>query len=580
MTLITPDKFDKSLEYISQCDEVAIDTETYWTDSWDNKLIIGVSVYGEANGKSLSCYYPYRHEWETQNNLDLDSLTLLAKTLDATPQIYHNAKFDRQEFFKDGIVLKAPFMCSMVMSHMINENDSHELEDLAEKFKIDPHANARKAHLHELRKHTIWHKIPAEFMVPYACGDTRNTFYLAKKLKPILDKQEMYNLWAIEEAYSDALMHLEINGILIDSDMADEFSFRAARRMGGIKKELGFDPGKPLALATKLFIDLRLPIIEVGKPSKQFPRGRPTMNEATLNQLAKVARTKSPEAVGVMQLVLEYRGLQKRRSTWYEGWPELADKNNVLHPTFHQHGTVTTRLSSVGPNMQQIPREDDEGVPSPKKLVRAPKGYELWQADYSQIEYRLAGVLSGDPIILEAYRSGKDMHSSTGERLALPRQGAKTTNFLFIYEGGPTRWAEVFDRPMDEAKRVWSEYHQLYHVMFAYANKVNTTASERGWIRMWDGRRRHFKFNFECKKAWNSLVQGGAARIIQKSVVNIHQDTAVLSKMVNQVHDALWFIIPEYAIHTEKAKLTYLMEWPSRDSRFKIPFTIDWSRIA
>jgi DNA polymerase I len=581
MTLITPDNFDKSLSFIEQCEEIAVDTETYWTDSWDNKLIIGISIYGESNqGKTLGCYYPFRHEWEGHKNLDIDSLERLSKVIDEIPQLYHNAKFDRQEFVKEGIYLKAPFFCTMVASHMINENDSHELEDLAERFKIDPHANARKAHLHAVRKHTIWHQIPAQFMVPYACGDTRNTFYLAKRLRPILAKQEMDHLWETEEAYSDALMHVEINGIPIDPDMADEFSVRSARRMGTIKKELGFDPGKPLALATKLFIELGLPMLEIGKPSKQFPRGRPTMNEATFVQLAKIAKTKSPEANKVMDLVLEYRGLQKRRSTWYEGWPALTDKKNTLHPTFHQHGTVTTRLSSVGPNMQQIPREDEEGVPSPKKLVRAPVGYELWQADYSQIEYRLAGVLSGDPVILDAYRSGQDMHSATATRLSLTRQQAKTTNFLFIYEGGPGRWAEVFDRPLDEAKSVYSGYHQLYNVMFKFASSVNTKASERGWIRLWDGRRRHFKFHFETKKAWNSYVQGGAARIIQKSVVAIHRDTTLLSKVNNQVHDALWFAIPSYAIHTEMAKLTYHMEWPSRDKRFKINFPVDWTRIA
>lgn len=580
MTLIGVDKFDKAISIISQASEIAVDTETYWTDDWDNKLIIGVSIYGEFDGKYFNGYFPYRHEWETAENLPFETLQRLGKTIDEVPQDYHNAKFDRQEFAKDGIYLKAPFFCTMVASHMVNENDSHTLEDQAEKYGIDIHANARKAHIHEIRKHTIWHKIPPEIMVPYACGDTRNTFYLAKRLRPILDKQEMSHLWDTEEAYSDALMHLEIVGIDIDPDMAEEFALRAARRMGSIKQTLGFDPGKPLALATKLFKDLGLPILEVGKPSKQFPRGRPTMNEATINQLVK--QTKTTEAVEVLGLVLEYRGLQKAKSTWYEGWPELTDKQNRLHPTFQQHGTVTSRLSSNTPNVQQIPREDDEGgyAPSPKKLVRARKGFELWEFDYNQIEYRLAGVLSDDPVILDAYRAGKDMHSATGERLNLPRQGAKTTNFLFVYEGGPGRWSDVFDRPLDEAKLVYSGYHQLYHVMFKYAARVNATAGQRGYIKLWDGRRRHFRFHFETKKAWNSLVQGGAALICKHGMVRCHQDTEMLSKMNSQVHDAVWFLIPEYAKHTEIARIKHHLEWPSRDPRFKIPFPVEAKQIA
>lgn len=580
--LITDDKFNRSLGFIQQCEEIAVDTETYWTDDWDQKRIIGVSVYGEANGKFVSCYYPYRHEWEDHENLPFDTLETLSKTIDLIPQDYHNAKFDRQEFAKEGIYLKAPFFCTMVASHMVNENDSHELEDQAEKYGIDPVANARKAHIHEVRKSIVWHKIPPEIMVPYACGDTRNTFFLAKRLRPILQKQELDGLWATEEIYSDALMQIEITGIDIDINMAEEFSLTAAKRMGAIKKELGFDPAKPLPLATKLFKDLGLPIMEIGKPSKQFPRGRPKMDEHTIDQLFKIAKRSTPEAVGVMELVLEFRGLQKARSTWYDGWIEKTDKLDRLHPTFHQHGTATTRLSSTKPNVQQIPREDEsEGAaPNPKKLVRARKGYELWQADYSQIEYRLAGVLSGDPVILEAYRSGSDMHTATADRLGQTRQGAKTTNFRFIFEGGYGNYAEAVGCSIEEAKQVYRDYHQTFHVMFKYAARVNALAQQRGYIKLWDGRRRHFRFQFETKKAWNSLVQGGAALICKHAMCKIHQDTTLLSKMNSQVHDALWILIPEFAIHTEKAKLTHHLEWPSRDPRFKIDFPVEWTRLA
>lgn len=582
MNLINEANYDKALACISQLKEIAIDTETFFTDSWDNKLIIGVSVYGEANTKHFNAYFPYRHEWESADNLELDSLQRLAKTLDELPQVYHNAKFDRQEFIKDGIYLKAPFFCTMVSSHMVNENENHDLEYLAEKFNIDPQASARKAHLHELRKSMLWHAIPPEIMVPYACHDARNTFFLKPRMQAALEKQELTNLWSTEEAYSDALMHMECVGIEIDPEMAEEFSLKVARRMGAIKKELGFDPGKPLPLATKLFKELGLPIYEFspGKPTKQFPRGRPKMSESIIEKLSREA--KSSEAIHVMQLLLEYRGLQKARSTWYDGWVDKIDSKNKLHSTWHQHVAVTTRLTSVGPNMQQIPREDEsEGAaPNPKKLLRAPKGYELWQADYSQIEYRLAGVLSNDPIILEAYRSGSDMHQATANRLGQTRYAAKTTNFRFIYEGGPTAYADATGCTFEEAKRVWNDYHQTYHVMFRFASRVNATAAQRGYIKLWDGRRRHFKFAFEAKKAWNSLVQGGAAIICKHGLIKCHQDDTLLSRMNSQVHDAVWFEIPSYAVHTEQAKITRHLEWASRDPRFKIDFPVDWTRLA
>jgi len=250
MTLITPEKFDKSLELISKCERIAIDTETYWTDEWAKKEIIGVSVYGEIGNTYFSCYYPFRHEDETESNLRLDALRDVTKILNDVPlHIFHNAKFDRQRFILEGLKLTAPFRCTMVMSYMADENGSHVLEDLAEKFGIDPSANFRKQSLHELRKSILWHKIPLHLMSEYACGDARNTYKLQDKLHAILKKQELDHLWEYEEIYCNALMEMELNGVLIDPEMADNLSFNATQRMIAIKKELGFSPGKEKELA-------------------------------------------------------------------------------------------------------------------------------------------------------------------------------------------------------------------------------------------------------------------------------------------------------------------------------------------
>jgi DNA polymerase I len=577
MTLITPDRFDRALDIIAQAEEIAIDCETYWTSSWENKKIIGVSVYGEAAGRNFNGYFPFRHEWDSTENLHYDCLGKLTEVLNKVPShTFHNAKFDRQRFRLEGLSLTSSFFCTMVGSYMLDENSSHELEDLAEKYEIDHLANKRKQHIHAVREQIVWHQIPPEIMVPYACGDTRNTHYLKKRIIPRLEKQELYHLWPTEEAYSDCLMNVEYTGIDIDPVMAEEFADKALRRMIAIKKELGFDPAKPLPLAIKLFKDLRLPIYELGKPSKQFPKGRPKMGEEYFSKWDRDAKT--PEARKVMDLILEFRGLQKQRSTWYIGWPNLMDSKHKLHPTFNQHVAVTTRLTCVEPNVQQIPR-DEEDAPV-KKLLRAPVGYELWQADYSQIEYRLAGVLSNDPVILGAYRSGSDMHQVTADRLGQTRYGAKTTNFRFIYEGGPGNYADAVGCTLEEAKRVYNDYHQTYHVMFRFAAKVNASAAQRGYIKLWDGRKRHFRFHFEAKKAWNSYVQGGAAIICKQGMVRCHQDKTLLSKMNSQVHDAVWFLIPSHAVHTEKKKIAEHLEWPTYDKRFKIPFPVDWTRLA
>jgi DNA polymerase-1 len=564
------------LEVISQAEVVAIDTETYWTKSWENKRIIGVSVYGEINNKHFNGYYPYRHESPDGENLPLDTLESLAKTLDQIPcHVYHNAKFDRSRFLREGLALDKPFYDTMLISHMVDENTSHELEDLAEMYHIDPHANLRKSHIHAVRSKVVWHKIPLSIMEPYACGDTSNTYKLWKRLMPVLAKQELTDLYPIEGQYSDALMHIELRGVRIDQEYAEHLSDYATARMYSISQKLGFDPGKVLLLAKKLFLELKLPILEVGKPSKQFPDGRPKMDEPTMEKLAKKA---SGEAKEVMDLVLEYRGLQKARSTWYDGFIDKCDSNSRIHTTYNQHVTVTTRLSSVDPNMQQLPR-DVESSPV-KKMLRATAGYELWEFDYNQIEYRLAGVLSDDPVILDAYRSGSDMHSSTALRLKTDRQSAKTINFLLIYEGGPGRLAETFGISIENARPIWEGYHHTYYHMFAFAARVNATAAQRGYIRLWDGRRRRFRLHFETKKAWNSYVQGGAASIVKRSIVSLHQDKELKSKMVGQVHDSIWFEIPVGKFDEEAERIKYHMEWPTREPKFKIPFPTEAKQLA
>lgn len=574
--LITPDKFDRSLEIISQAEVVAIDTETYWTKSWENRRIIGASVYGEVGNRHFNGYFPFRHESSDGENLGIEKLESLAKTLDAIPlHVYHNAKFDRSRFLREGLTLNRPFYDTMLISHMVDENTSHELEDLAEMYKIDMNSNLRKKHIHEVRKQIVWHRIPLSIMEPYACGDTSNTFKLWKKLMPILSKQELTALYTVEAFYSDALMHIELRGVKIDQDFAEHMSDFCTARMYSITEKLGFDPGKDLQLAEKLFIDLRLPILERGKPSKSFPTGRPSMGEPILQKLAKKA---SGEAKEVMDLVLEYRGHQKARSTWYDGFIEKCDSSSRIHTTYNQHVTVTTRLSSVDPNMQQLPR-DVESSPV-KKMLRATPGYELWEFDYNQIEYRLAGVLSDDPVILDAYRSGSDMHSSTALRLKTTRDKAKTINFLLIYEGGPGRLAETFGISLDAARPIWEGYHHTYYHMFGFAARVNAVAAQRGYIKLWDGRRRRFRLQFETKKAWNSYVQGGAAAIVKQAIVSIHQDKEVQSRMVGQVHDSIWFEIPVGQFEEEEKKIKYHMEWPSRDERFKIPFPVETKKLA
>lgn len=600
--LISEDTFGKALLLLQEASLIAIDTETYWTDNRDQKLIIGCSTFCKLeNGKTFGAYFPFRHETttgESAPNLPLSCMHELAETLngEGNEHIFHNRKFDQARFLADGIELTRPFFCTMVMSHMFDENNSHKLEDLAERFKIDPTANARQKQLHALREHMLWHKIDLNLMAEYAVGDVHNTYYLYQILKVKLEKQELTHLIQGQMDYSDDLMRIENRGIRIDPVMARKFSEESIMRRWEIERLLGFDPGKQLALASLLFgtkgqiyesepkakdkwkvVGLGLPVIEVGKANKRYPDGAPLMNEGVINKLAESV-TNNP----VFDLVLEYRGLVQADSFWYKGWPAHMDSTKRLHPTFNQHGTVHTRLSCNTPNVQQIPR-DIENCPV-KKLLLATEGYELWEFDYSQLEYRIITSYCGQTDLVDAYRSGSDFHTLTSNKLTIPRHLAKNVNFTLAYLGGPGALRRyIKDKDMLGLRTIYNQFHEDYRQLVRTAERVNQKAAQQGYIKLWTGHRCRFKLLYETKKAWNRVIAGGGAQIVRVATYRIMRDPELATCFINSnVHDALWVEIPVGQSGNMIPKIVHHMRWPSYENQefWKIPFEIDYHMLA
>lgn len=586
--LITEATFDKALEIISQCDVLAIDTETFWVDQWHKKRIMGVAVYCELEEKALAAYFPFRHKTHdlvagSGYNLPKGYFGKLVSTLnhDTATHLFHNAPFDRSRFILERFPLTQPFFCTLIMSHMAREWGSHELEDLAEEHGIDPGANERKRRIHESRKTIGWECIPVEIMSKYACGDVRNTYKLWQLFSMKLKNQEMYHLLEDEFDFSDALTRMISRGIVLNVGTAQKLSEQASYRMKEIKSYLGFDPMKPKPLADKLFGELGFtPVLKgkktkefpEGKPvakTKQFPNGRPVMAEPILEKY------KHP----VVDHVLEYRGLVKAKGTWYDGFTKFIDNDSRIHPGFNQTGTRTSRLSCSEPNVQQLPR-DVANTPV-KTMLEAPFGYELIQFDYSQLEYRLAAVYSGDSAIIEAYLSGSDFHTLTASRLGVPRQLGKTINFAILYGATAQKIAEVLGVSLADGREIHSQLKSYYPKLFQIADRVNGGARRRGYVKLWTGRRCHFQYHWESRLAWNTLIQGGGAEVCKYGILRIHRASSESkAHLVSQIHDAVWAEIPVGSLEDEVERIKYHLEWPSRDTRFKIPFIVDVENLT
>lgn len=573
---------------------IAVDTETNWTDDWDSRELMGISMHcrlPENGDYELSFYFPFRHNHDRtlfskhNENLPYGWLRDLSCILERNDCIYvgHGFKFDFKVLEREGIYLTGTLRDTLILSWMDDENKfSHELNDLA-KLVGD---KKDRAELKNIAKSLGgWDKIPPEVMEKYASGDARITFHLHEYFWPRLIAQELDHLYEREEKKLRILTKIEQRGVAIDKDTAVKLSEEARTKMQEAKAQFGYDPAKPSQLAHRLFgappEGLALPILggHSKRKSKEFPQGIPYMTEAVLSRLG----------VEEALRVLDWRSWQKANSTWYEGWFNKTSKDGRIHPEFKQHGTVTTRLSCTKPNMQQIPR-DIERTPV-KSMLRARSGFELWEFDYSQVEFRLGAIYADCEPILEAYQRGADVHQLTSDRLQLEqltglskaeaRYAAKQTNFLTIYGGGAAVlryqiWRDArLDMPYTTAEEILAEFHRSYPEFKHIANKCESVARQRGYVKMWTGRRRHFDVVWKFKDAYNSIIQGGSAEIIYDSMIML--DEAGF-EMVSQVHDSLWVEVPIETAEVDCQKIKEIMEWPG--NQFGIPFPVDAKRLA
>jgi DNA polymerase-1 len=588
----TRDEFEHARTTLLKADVIAVDTETNWTDSWDARELMGISTHcmlPENPNYDISFYFPFRHNHDNKmfgsENLPYSWLRDLSPALERTNCIYvgHGFKFDFKVFEKEGIFVTGEVRDTLLLSWMENENKfSHELEDLA---KSVGDKKLRKELVSIGKNLGGWNKIPPEVMELYACGDARITFLLYKYLWQVLEEQGQQNLYSREEKKLRILTKMEQRGIAIDKATARQLSQDSQDKMREFLDTFGYDPMKPSQLAHKLFADtpqgLGLPAIGgySKRKSSEFSQGLPIMSEAVLSRL------NHPEC----QKVLDYRSWRKADAVWYQGWMDKTALDGRIHPEFKQHGTITTRLSCAKPNMQQIPR-DIEKTPV-KSMLRAKPGYELWEFDYSQIEFRLGVVYAECIPFIEAYKAEIDIHQLTSEKLRVEeltgldktfsRYVAKQANFCILYGGGAEALrAQVWRNgklalPLATAEEILKEFHTSYPEFRKIMNKCDSVGKSRGYVKLWTGRQCRFQWPSQTKDAFNRICQGGSAEIIFDAMIAL--DSAQF-EIVSQVHDSLWIELPIESAEADRQKVREIME-PQED-QFGIPFPIQEKKLA
>lgn len=585
MLIQTDDQFFEACMVIVDSPIITCDTETNWTSIREDQRIMGIAVLAPVGDSYNTYYFPFRHEHDETlfqvENLPLNKLDDLIDLLTKKLTVWHNAKFDLRMLENEGIkVDHLHFYDTMLLSWMENEEKySHglfELGKLVGSKKLGKELDNIAKHLGSGSKEVGWQKVPPDVMGKYAEQDVILTWELFKLFWPRIQEQGLDELYGREVKISHLLRRIEDRGVLIDLPLAKQYAAEAQSRQEELLQLLGFDPGKPSQLAHRLYalpehggLGFR-PLGFSSRKSKEF-KYLPIMDDDVLSRLNHE----------VVDQVREFRQLVKAKSTWYDGWVNHTDRYGRLHPNFKQHGTKTTRLSCENPNLQQVPRQGKV-----KSLLRAPVGYELWEFDYSQVEFRLGSVYAECESILGAYREGFDVHSMTAKNIGAyekfpddpdtARYVGKQTNFLTIYGGGAgvlqkQLWRDAkLDVPEKECKKMLEQFHTAYPEFRDITYRCQSAVEQTGYVKYWNGRRRHFSNSYDYHKAFNSLIQGGAAQIMLESMLELD---AAGFKIVAQVHDSVWIELPVGSIEESSEKIKEIMSWPTES--FDCPFPVD-----
>lgn len=523
---------------------LSIDTESNGRDYRHDPLArtTGVSV---ATSPSAGDYFPFQHEigenhvWPTFYGVHYH----LKKWIESADiLIMHNAKHDILALEQIGINIRGMnYYCTMLMTHFVDENlPNKSLDYVSKRYGGQPKVQDKL--MKDFIKHWGWGAIPVDVMRLYAATDSCLPFHIYERLIDTF-RREGYDgeLWDRERRFTDLIMRMESFGVDIDQDFCEREIAIGQARMQDILDELKLNPMSTRDLHKLLIEDMRLP------PQGLTPGGKPSFNKEAMAAYEQILEQRNDRTAN---LVLEYRGWQKTISSNYGSYLELQSHRGTLHPSFKLHGPRSGRLSCEKPNLQQIPRASAKrwngGL---KKAFRARKGYRLYEADYSNLELRLAAVYSKEPNLVNPFLAGFKPFDVMAELLHGPdwtdaqRQESKVQTYMTLYGSGVKKIQDVFGLTYEEAQRRRSDWFAAYPQVLRASQKAGRLAERRGYVSMWTGRRRHLSPN-EGYKAFNSLLQGGAAELVKSVMLALDEVIDwVECRMLLQVHDSVVFEI-------------------------------------
>lgn len=530
--------------------EICFDTETSSLDYF-SLSIVGLSF---SFNSGTGYYIPCPEDFDIAKAICHKFKPVLEHA--SILKIGQNIKFDMLVLKRYDVEVKAPLYDTMIAHYLVEPDMKHGMDYLSETY-----LGYTPVHIEELigkkgKNQGSMRDVPVDKIAEYAAEDADITFQLKQVLAPMVEKHEVDGvLKDIELPLIPVLADMEYEGVKIDVDYLNAYSKELEQDMLMYRSAifeiagLEFNLDSPRQLGDVLFGHLKLPV------DKKTATGQHSTNEEVLSKLA--------HDYPIAEKILEYRELTKLKSTYVDALPQMVNvKTGRVHTTFNQTIASTGRLSSIGPNLQNIPIRTERGQRVRKAFIARDSEHILLSADYSQIELRLAAEISGDENMLEAFRQGLDIHQATAARVynvALAdvtkemRSKAKMVNFGIIYAISAFGLSQRLGIPRKEAAELIENYFVQYPKLRNYMSETLEFARHNGYVKTIMGRRRYLKDinsrnftvrGFAEREAINSPLQGSAADLVKLAMIHIHEEFKrqnLKTKMTLQVHDELVF---------------------------------------
>ena len=576
-TVDTPEALQALVERLKQAEVISFDTETTSTDQMRAELV-GISLAVETGS---GYYIPVGHTNEGSRNLPLPEVLDALRgpmTNPSIPKVGHNTKYDYVVLARYGLPVSPLAFDTMIAEWVINPNS----RNLGLKNLAWVRQDIRMTNIEDLigkgKNQITMAQVDVVDASNYAAADAEVVLRLLPELEQDLDECKGRSLFnELEMPLVPVLAGMEMEGVDLDTEFLAQMSSGLSTRLSEIEHQVyeacgaPFNLNSPQQLSDALFNQLKLtPPDRTARTATGF--------YSTSADVLDALRGKHP----VVDLVLEYRELAKLKSTYVDALPqEVNPRTGRVHTSYNQTGSVTGRIASQDPNLQNIPIRTELGQQVRHAFVASPDEV-LLSVDYSQVELRIVAHMSEDQAMLEAFQAGQDIHAATAAAIyGVPiqkvtkemRRRAKGINFGLVYGMSAFGLTRYTDLTLAESEDFLEAYFRQFPGVKNYLDGIRRLAADQGYVETLLGRRRYFPGlknqsdrnirNREEREAINAPIQGTAADIMKIAMLRVPkalQEAGLRARLELQVHDELVLECPEEELAQTAALVKQVMQ--------------------